>query len=238
MGRMPGNRPHERARETAETAGAQGAAAAGSDRVRASYDAVAAEYAEHLSDELSYKPLDRALLGMLVEASAGRPVADLGCGPGHVAAWLVERGVRAVGIDLSPGMVAIAARDHPAAEFRVGDLRDLPASDGEFGAVLALYSLIHLAPVDLPAAAGELARVVVPGGLVLVAFHLGEEVRHVTDWWGHGVDLEFRFLETDTVCGHLEGAGLVVDAVVERAPYAQEVSTRRAYVLARRPEVS
>lgn len=171
---------------------------------------------------------------MVLEEAGDLPVADLGCGPGHVAGWLAERGGRAVGIDLSPGMVAIAARDFPAAKFRVGDLRDLPASDGEFGAVLALYSLIHLAPEELPIAASELRRVVAPGGPVLVAFHLGEDVRHVTDWWGHGVDLDFRFLETDAVARHLDEAGLSVDAVVERAPYPQEVSTRRVYILARR----
>lgn len=206
------------------------------ERTRQSYDAVAAEYARHLSDELSYKPLDRALLGMVVEAAAGRPIADLGCGPGHVAGWLAGLGAKAVGIDLSPGMVAIAARDHPSAKFRVGDLRDLPASDGEFGAVVALYSLIHLAPEELPTAASELNRVVEPGGLVVVAFHVGQEVRHVTDWWGHGVDLEFRFLEIATVTRHLELAGLRVEAVLERSPYAEEVATRRAYLLARRPD--
>ncbi len=208
----------------------------GDERTRQSYDAVAAEYALHLSDELSYKPLDRALLGMVVEgATSGRPIADLGCGPGHVTGWLAARGVAAVGIDLSPGMVAIAARDHPGASFRVGDLRDLPASDAEFGAVVALYSLIHLTPDALPVAASELHRVVEPGGAVLVAFHVGEEVRHVTDWWGHGVDLDFRFFETELVAAHLESVGLAVEAVVERAPYLEEVATRRAYLLARRP---
>jgi ubiquinone/menaquinone biosynthesis C-methylase UbiE len=205
------------------------------ERTRDSYDAVAVDYAAHLSDELSYKPLDRALLAMVVEVAGDHPIADLGCGPGHVAGWLCHRGARAVGIDLSPGMVAIAARDHPHAEFRVGDLRELPASDAEFGALVALYSLIHLAPEDLPVAAAELHRTVEPGGMVVVAFHVGEEVRHVTDWWGHGVDLDFRFLETDAVQGHLERAGLTVEAVLERSPYAQEVATRRAYVLARRP---
>lgn len=120
--------------------------------------------------------------------------------------------------------------------FRLGDLRELPASDGEFGAVVALYSLIHLEPEELPVAASELHRVVAPGGPVLVAFHVGEEVRHVTDWWGHGVDLDFRFFEPDAVAAHLETAGLAVEAVVERAPYAEEVATRRAYLLARRPD--
>jgi ubiquinone/menaquinone biosynthesis C-methylase UbiE len=144
-------------------------------------------------------------------------------------------GARAVGIDLSPGMVAIAARDHPRAEFRVGDLRSLPASDAEFGAALALYSLIHLEPGELPGVAEELRRVVAPGGVVLVSFHVGEEVRHVTDWWGHDVDLRFHFLETEIVAGHLEAAGLPVEARLERAPYEREVDTRRAYLLARAP---
>lgn len=206
------------------------------ERTRESYDAVASEYALHLSDELSYKPLDRALLALVAEEAVGRPIADVGCGPGHVAGWLARQGAQVVGIDLSPGMVAIAARDHPAAKFRVGDLRDLPASDGEFGAVVALYCLIHLAPEELPAAACELRRVVAPGGQVLVSFHLGEEVRHVTDWWGHRVDLEFRFLETEVVARCLESAGMAVQAVVEREPYPQEVASRRAYLLARRPE--
>ncbi|WP_424642606.1 class I SAM-dependent methyltransferase [Embleya sp. AB8] len=43
---------------------------------------------------------------------------DLGYGPGHVTGWLAERGVRAVGIDLSPAMIAIAQREYPGAEFR------------------------------------------------------------------------------------------------------------------------
>lgn len=203
------------------------------DATRASYDAVASDYATHLSGELSYKPFDRALLALVVEEAAGRPIADIGCGPGHVAGWLAAQGVRAVGIDLSPNMVALADRHHPNAEFRVGDVRSLPAHDGEFAAVVALYSLIHLEPGELRLAADELRRVVIRGGVVLVAFHVGKEVRHVTDWWDHAVDLHFHFLEPDVVAAHLEAAGLRVEATLERAPYEQEVDTRRAYLLAR-----
>ena len=57
----------------------------------------------------------------------------------------------------------------------------------------------------------------------------------MTDWWGHGVDLDFCFFETERVAAHLDSADLAVEAVVERAPYLEEVATRRAYLLARRP---
>jgi ubiquinone/menaquinone biosynthesis C-methylase UbiE len=113
--------------------------------VRQSYDAVAEEYAIGFRDELTSKPLDRALLACLVEqAEDGVPIADLGCGPGHVAAWLADRGVATVDIDLSPAMIAVARRKYPQVEFREGDFLELPAADGEFAAVVAFYSIIHL----------------------------------------------------------------------------------------------
>src|SRR5947209_680476 len=92
------------------------------DRVGRSYDAVAERYAAAFREELAYKPLDRALLACVIEQSeSGAPIADLGCGPGHVAGWLAGRGARAVGIDLSPGMIAVGRREYPGVEFRAGD---------------------------------------------------------------------------------------------------------------------
>jgi SAM-dependent methyltransferase len=206
------------------------------DPVRRSYDTVAEKYAADLRDELAHKPLDRALLACLAEQAAdGAPVLDLGCGPGHVAAWLAGRGATAVGVDLSPEMVAVGAREFPDVEFRAGDFLDVPAGEGEFGAVVAFYSIIHLAPGELRRAFAEIRRVLRPGGPVLVSFHVGTDVRHFAEWWGHAVDLDFRFFETPQVAAAMEDAGLAVEARVEREPYAQEVATRRGYLLARRP---
>lgn len=206
------------------------------DGVRHSYDVLAERYSAELGDELAYKPLDRALLTALVEqCPRDMPVADLGCGPGHVAAWLAGRGVAAVGIDMSPGMVAVGRREHPEVEFRQGDLLSLPASDEEFGSAVAFYSIIHLAPDELPTACRELRRVVVAGGRLLVSFHVGDEVRHVEELFGQQVDLDFRFLDPGMVVDALGAAGFEVEARLERTNYPQEVETRRAYLLARRP---
>jgi ubiquinone/menaquinone biosynthesis C-methylase UbiE len=212
------------------------------ENVRASYDAVAGEYLAHLGDELAGKPLDRALLAALVDevAAVGAPsrgggaIADLGCGPGHVAGWLAEHGARAVGIDLSPAMVETARRTFPSAEFRVGDFLDLPAADGEFAAAIAFYSIIHLERSELRQAFQEMRRVLAPGGAVLVAFHIGDEVVHRREWWGCQVDVEFRFFGVDEVKAEMESAGLAVEAQLERVNYPHEVETRRAYLLGRR----
>ncbi len=203
--------------------------------VGASYDEVAGAYATHFSDELDHKPLDRALLSVLVEEARGGVVADLGCGPGHVTAWLAQRGAPTVGVDLSPGMVAEAGRLHPALEFRVGDLCALPADDGEFASAAVLYAIIHLAPDELADAMAELRRVLSPGAPALVSFHVGSEVLHRSEWWGHRVDLDFRFFPVEEVVAAAEGAGLATEARIERSPHPEEVATRRAYLLLRRP---
>lgn len=208
---------------------------AGHDATRRGYDQVADEYLVQFADELGHKPLDRALLRMLVEGrDAARPMADIGCGPGHVAHFLAGLGADAVGVDLSPAMVAVGRRTFPEVEFRQGDLLALPAADQEFGAVVALYCIIHLAPDELDRAAGELHRVLAPEGRLLVSFHVGTEVRHRSEWFGHAVDLDFRFFELETVTHALESAGFALEVQLERAPYVEEAETRRGYLLARR----
>ena len=75
------------------------------DATRRSYDAVASTYEALFGDELAGKPLDRALLAAFAQTVSG-PVADLGCGPGHVTAHLHDIGCQATGVDLAPEMVA------------------------------------------------------------------------------------------------------------------------------------
>ena len=206
------------------------------DPVRRSYDTVAETYAAEFGGELAGKPLDRALLGCVAEQTRqtvpSAPIADLGCGPGHVSGRLDRHGARVVGIDLSPGMVAAGRKEYPEVEFRQGDFLDLPARDAEFGAAVALYSIIHLQPGELTPAFAEMRRVLRPSGLVLVSFHIGAEVRHLDQWWGYEVDIDFRFLEPPGVAAAVERAGFRVTAQLDRVSYPAEVDTRRGYLLA------
>ncbi|WP_406040527.1 class I SAM-dependent methyltransferase [Micromonospora sp. NBC_00898] len=107
---------------------------------RASYDTVAESYADLLRDALSGATYERAILGLfaeLVRTSGGGPVADIGCGPGRITAYLHNLGVDAFGIDLSPAMIDLARRDHAGLRFEVGSMTDLDLTDSCVAGVLA-----------------------------------------------------------------------------------------------------
>lgn len=207
--------------------------------IRASYDAVAARYAEALSDELRGKPLDRALLTAFAEQlrqAAPRPrVWDIGCGPGHVTAFLAGLGLTASGVDLSDGMLTQARARHPHLEFSQGSMTALPARDASFDGLVSFYSLIHMIDdADVRTALAEFRRVLADGGLLLLAVHVGSEIQHLADWFGAPVSVSFRFFEPDWLTAELNQAGFFVESVTLRQPYpAPEAPTERAYLQAR-----
>lgn len=207
------------------------------EKIRAAYGAVAASYAEQLGDELADLPFESWLLRRVVELSDGAPVIEVGTGPGHVAAFLAEAGTDATGLDLTPEMIAEARRRHPGVAYVVGDLRRLmrPSTHEGWGAVLAWYSLIHLAPSELPDAVASLVRPLRTGGWLVLALHNGTDLRTVTDWFGHEVDLEFVQHDVAQIVGLVERAGLVDVEWYQRGPLSfRGESTQRLYVLARK----
>lgn len=203
--------------------------------IRESYDSAAAAYALYLSAELERKPLDRHLLNRFAEETRDRGlVADLGCGPGHVARYLSQQGVTIFGLDISPKMIAIARSASPDLDFRVGDMRHLDVGDGCLVGVVMFYAVVHCDAAELTPLFQEVRRVLEPGGLALVAFHVGEKVIHVDDVFGACVSLDFRFHVPDRVVEALRSANLSVVEHVEREPYVgAEYPSRRCYLVAR-----
>ncbi|HJQ30983.1 MAG TPA: class I SAM-dependent methyltransferase [Pyrinomonadaceae bacterium] len=209
-----------------------------SGELQNSYDRVAEDYAGQFQDEMERKPFDRKMLDLLAEKVGGRgAVCDMGCGPGQVARYLHERGVEACGVDLSQGMVEQARRLNPSIPFRQGDMLALDGvADDSYGGIAAFYSIIHVPRDRVVQALKELGRVLRPGGVLLVAFHIGREVKHLDEMWGKEVSLDFLFFETEEMKGYLTAAGFVLEEVIEREPYPESVEyqSRRAYVFARK----
>jgi SAM-dependent methyltransferase len=208
---------------------------------RASYDSVAADYAERFQGELVGKPLDRALFAAfaeLVQAAGAGPVADIGCGPGHVAAYLHNLGLKAFGIDLSPEMIAVARRSYPGLRFDEGSMTTLDLPDGHLGGIVAMYSIIHIPPDQLPTVFAEFHRVLAPGGHLLLAFQAGDERRHVTEAFGRPVCVDAYRLPPGRIAELLTQAGLDLFAQLLREPHEGFETDQRAYLLARKPAAS
>ncbi len=187
------------------------------------YGRTAATYVDFAGATLSVATEHEWELGLLAEFVDGLPpgaaVVDVGCGPGRAAAWLTDRGCAARGIEPSTVMVDRARHLHPTLRFDVGSAQSMPVDDASADAVVAWYSIIHDTLDELEPAWTEMARVVRPGGRVLLAFQSGTgEIRRRENVFGSGGDLDFHRHDPALVAAGLGRAGFVVDRTATRAP--------------------
>jgi len=207
------------------------------DSIRESYDRLAEEYARRIFDELQHKPLDRELLDRFARETDGRgDVCDMGCGPGHVARHLRDAGASVFGLDLSPRMLEQARKLNPDIPFREGNMMSLDIADGTLAGIAAFYAIVNIPRQSLALAFREFRRVLGPEGLLLLAFHMGEEIIREEELWGQKISMDFLLFQPSEIKAGLEAAGLTVEEVVEREPYPDvEYPSRRAYIFARKP---
>jgi SAM-dependent methyltransferase len=174
-------------------------------RSRAFFDAVGPEW-DALRKVLQDDWLRARAVSRLVPR--GITVADVGTGTGILALELARLGVRVVAIDRSPRMLE-AAREKIAKsglegiELREGDAAALPLADGSVEAAFAHVVLQYLpSPAD---AVAEMARVVRPGGVVVVADFLP----HEHEWMRHELGVVWLGFDPDEVRGWFEASNLV-----------------------------
>ena len=205
--------------------------------IRESYDRLAEEYARRIADELQHKPLDRELLDRFARETKGDgDVCDMGCGPGHVARYLRDAGAAVFGLDLSPRMLQQARKLNPDIPFREGNMMSLDLADGTLAGIAAFYAIVNIPTRSLALVFQEFQRVLRPDGLLLLAFHMGDEIIREEELWGQKISMDFFLFQPSEIKLGLDAAGLTVEEVVEREPYPDvEYPSRRAYIFARKP---
>jgi SAM-dependent methyltransferase len=140
--------------------------------VGAAYDSRAAEYIALAGGVEQLASADREEIEAWAGTVRGR-ILDAGCGPGLWTRHLHDGGHEVLGLDMSERFVAHARAHHPGVAFRHGTFAEVPAQDAAFGGILAWYSLIHIPPSDVAGILGEFARVLAPGGSLLIGFFDG-----------------------------------------------------------------
>lgn len=124
----------------------------------------------YLASPVHARGADLDRLGELARAAPGLVALDLGCGAGHAAYALAEGGAQVTAYDLAPEMLAVvegeAVRRCLTLHTRQGPAERLPFQDAAFDLVATRYSAHHWA--DVPAALTEAARVLRPGGTLVV----------------------------------------------------------------------
>lgn len=172
--------------------------------VGAAYSARAAEYVEKLGSIAAMHPSDIALITSWA-AQVNGPIVDAGCGPGHWTACLSEHGKDVRGIDQVPEFIEHAGETYPTLSFTLASIDDLPDASGAVGGILAWYSLIHHEPNTIRATLREFARVLQPGGEILIGFFIGP----VVEPFDHTVVTAYRW-PPEALSGELRAAGFEV----------------------------
>jgi ubiquinone/menaquinone biosynthesis C-methylase UbiE len=207
---------------------------------RASWDAVAQEYARLLPDLSPEAPLDRAVLSAYTEMLTDLApviVAEVGCGTGRVTRHLHDAGVPMVGFDLSPRMTAVAKATHPELPFAAAHAAALPLRSATLGGLVAWYSLINMPTEWLSSIFVEFARVTRAGAPVLVAFQSGEGQRvDRSTSYGLPVTLTYYRHSADAATEALTAAGFTLYASVTRAAALSYESTAQTALLAHRDD--
>jgi SAM-dependent methyltransferase len=181
-------------------------------------------------------PIDRAALAAFAEIVRTDPgtIADVGCGPGRVAAFLSNHGLDAVGVDASNSMLELGRHAHPHIQFESGALHSLPYAAATLRGAVYWYSIIHTPPAELAGVFTELSRVLRPEGDVLFAFQAGEGTAVTKpDAYESGVTLTSYHHNVHDVAQQMLTAGLEVTTTIVRTPVHSHESTPQAFVFAR-----
>jgi SAM-dependent methyltransferase len=206
------------------------------EAVRGAYDTVAHDYQTTYGDDLARLPVDRSMLDAAANTVRGTgAVLDLGCGTGASGSYLVHRGLRVAGLDLSTAMLGTGPSSRELLRVQ-GDMRRLPFGAGTVELVVAFYSVQHVARGEVANVFAEIARVLTRDGRLLLATHLGRGEYLSSEFLGHNVHtVGGTFHSPEEIDSWMAGAGLTTEVRKQRGPLEHEYPSQRLYVLARKP---
>ncbi|WP_254768097.1 class I SAM-dependent methyltransferase [Salinilacihabitans rarus] len=177
------------------------------DDVRRAYDELAEVYAAQRSEDGTGTERLETFLESLPSSAR---VLDAGCGQGTPILGRLRDSTDAVGVDFSREQLRLAAGNVPGASLVRGDMTTLPFATGAFDAVVAYWSLIHVPMDDHPTVVDEFARVLRPGGRLLLCEGTTEWVGENTDWLDSGVTMTWNIAGAETTREQLRDAGFEI----------------------------
>ena len=200
--------------------------------VAGAYDVVAEDYATAFGDDLARLPVDRTILDAAADRIGAGVVVDVGCGPGQVSRYLADRGLDLVGLDVARRMLALPG--HGATTGRVcADMRRFPLRSASCAGAIAFYSLQHVSRDELPVVIAELRRTLRPGGVLVIATHLGDGEVHLTEFLGHSIpELAGTLHDERELERVLLASSFDIVEQHRREPLPHEYPSQRLYLLA------
>ena len=190
------------------------------DVIKNFYNSVAGKYSALFCNELDARPLECKLLDMFLERiNNDGIILDIGTGPGEIAGYLGKKRKNVIGIDLSDEMISYAKSNYPGVEFLVQDMTSLNFKNSSIMGITAFYAIVHFEYDRIDTALKEFYRVLKNGGILLVAFHNGNETVHCNDFHGIKAEIDFILLDPERVVKIIKDAGFKITERIVRYHY-------------------
>lgn len=175
--------------------------------VRDGYDGLADVYAAHRSSDPDARGLLQEVTGRL---TGGARILDAGCGQGAPVASSLAPTFDVVGVDFSREQLRLARGNAPGATLVQGDMTTLPLGADVVDAVCAYFSVIHVPADEQGDVVAEFARVLRPGGPLLMTVGPEEWEGSNPDWLDSGVEMHWSFAGLEATREHLAREGFTV----------------------------
>ena len=175
------------------------------DETISSYNRIADEFAERWQDR---RNLMTALARFVALVPDSALVLDVGCGPGYDAAALRKQGLRAIGLDLSWGMLQTGSSRYPG-PYVQADMRRLPVKSG-VDAIWCSAALLHLAAEDALVALKDFRRVLRPGGVLYLSLKEGQGASWREEAYGHHARRFYTYWQDEALDFALQESGLTI----------------------------
>lgn len=134
------------------------------------YNQFAPKFVQHFEQKLDITELDEFLKGI----PPGGYILDAGCGSARDSAYFISKGYKALGIDLSEGLLAEAKKIHPEVPTQQMSLTEISSPDTEFDGVWCKAALLHIDRSEIPKVLKDFYRILKPGGALFIQTKEGE----------------------------------------------------------------
>ena len=200
------------------------------EETRKSYNLAAEKYYEDFKDEMKQKEYDRAFLdGFSSHFGPESIIWDVGCGPGHIARYVYDKGLNIFGVGISEKCVEAVRRENPGMLFQVMDMADLDLADESVDGIISFYSIIHTPKRFQPMLFREFNRVLKMGGRIAVVVKKGDTEGYVEELIGFKTRLYFANFNEEEIRNYLEANKFRVVSLETRRPYDFEIPVDRIY---------
>lgn len=143
--------------------------------------------------------IDRKYLDEFIKKIEGGAILDMGCGTGGNTAYLIKKGINAIGIDASEGMVEVAKKAYPFLDIKRGNILNAPFEDKTFAGIVLAYVINHFNNIGLQMLKQEIDRLLRDDGFVFISAHVGDGEKMEKDPLDENINIYYNFLSVDTL---------------------------------------